>query len=100
MQPARIGSNLLCNGRREGNYIVLDLSLKRLDARQIEVAAFPNSLRSRLWNHAGFGQGFGGCDFDAEPHAELVFITPDAAHFGPGVACDHALASTIRWKLP
>src|SRR6185437_4987213 len=100
MQPARFRSDLLRDGRGECNYVVLNLSFERLDARQVEIAVLANCLRGRLRNHAGFGQRLRGCNLNAQPHTELVFVTPDAAHFGPGVAWDHARASTITWKLP
>src|SRR5579884_714273 len=100
MKPTRFRTNFLRDSRGECNYVVLNLGFERLDACKVEIAVFANGLGSRLRNHAGFGQRLRSRDFNAQPHAELVFVTPDAAHFGPGVAWDHALASTITRKLP
>src|SRR5579884_1567687 len=100
MEPTCFWADFFCDSGGECDDVVLNLGFERLDARKVEIAALPNCLGSRLRNHAGFGQRLRSCNFNAQPHAELVFVTPDAAHFGPGVACDHARASTITWKLP
>ena len=41
-----------------------------------------------LGHDAGLGQGFGRGDFDVQPGAKVVLVTPDAAHLGAGITCD------------
>src|SRR5580765_1687326 len=89
------------DGGGECDNIVFDLSLDFKYAVHIEAGAQADRLGCFFRHDAGLGQGLGGGDFDREPGTETVFVTPDAAHLGPGVAWDHgtlSLRGTVDWK--
>ena len=88
MQPARLRADLFGDRRGEGDDVVLHLGFDLVDARHVEAALFADGLGGRLRNDAGLGQRFGGGDFHLQPGAELVFVTPDAAHLGAGITSD------------
>src|SRR5215831_15459053 len=94
MQPPRLPSDLLRDSRGKGNYVMLDLGLDLPDPFYLECAAFSNRLRRRLRHDSGFSQSFAGGCFHCQPHAEFIFITPDPAHFRPGIARDQGLFLT------
>ena len=47
--------------------------------------------QKRVRHQTSISQSLSGRNLDAQPHAKPVFFTPDAADFGPGVACDHVV---------
>src|SRR5882724_8052591 len=77
----------------ESDDVVFNLGFDLKDAVHIKAGTRTDRLRSLLWHDAGLGQGLGGGDLDRKPSAEAVFVTPDAAHLGPGVAWDHGTLS-------
>jgi len=77
----------------ESDDVVFDLGLDLKDAFHIEAGAPADSLGSLFRHDAGLRQRLGRGDFDREPSAEAVFVTPDAGHLGPGVAWDHGALS-------
>ena len=60
----------------------------------LEVGALADGFGGIFGDEAGFGEGFGGGDFDGEPGAESVFVAPDAGHLRAGVAWDHGSSCT------
>ena len=93
VEPAGIGADDFGDRGGEGDDVVADLGFDFVDALDA------GSRRARGWpggvfgDQAGFGEGFGGGDFDGEPGAEAVFVAPDAAHLGAGIAGDHGAFS-------
>ena len=73
----------------EGDDVVADLGFDLVDAVEVEVGALADGVGGVFGNQAGFGEGFGGGDFDGEPGAEAVFVAPDAGHLGAGIAGNH-----------
>ena len=88
MQPARFRADFFGDGGGEGDDVVLHFGFDLVDAVEVEVALFADGDGRRLRNQSGFGQGFGGRQFDFKPGAELVLVAPDMPHFGPGITCD------------
>ena len=82
--------------RKEGDDVVLDLRLDRIDAGGVELgclALVPDFLGSVLRDDAEAGHGLGGVRFDLEQDAEFRFRRPDCGHLGAGIACDRHAAS-------
>jgi len=99
VEPAGLGTDDLRDGGSESNDVVADFSLDVVYALQVEIRAFADALGSRLWDHACFRKRLGGGNFDREPGAEAVLITPDAAHFRSGRAWDHRAPHQKLGKL-
>ena len=91
MQEPRFGTDVLSDVRQEGNDIMLSLALDFVDARDFELATFPDSLGGFLRNDAEFGERIACVRLDFEPDAELVLRFPDFCHLGSAVAWDHGL---------
>ena len=89
MEPAGMRADDLCDGGGEGDDIVADLGFDFMDALEAEVGALFDGPGGFFGNQPGFGQSFGGGDFDRKPSAEAVFVAPDAGHLGAGVAGNH-----------
>ena len=76
----------------EGDDVVLDLALDRVDALDVEfgvLALFPDRLGGRLRDDAELGHGVGRVRLDLEPDAKARLRAPDRGHVGPGIAWDH-----------
>ena len=96
MHEARFRADDLGQMRQEGDDVVLDLGLDRVDARDVEfggLALFPDLLGGFLRDDAEFGHGVGGMRLDLEPDAEARLRRPDRGHFGAGIAGDGHAAS-------
>ena len=95
MHEARLRPDMLGEMRQEGDDVVLDLGLDRVDARDVEfgrLALLPDLLRRFLRHDAELGHRVGGMRLDLEPDAIARLGRPDGGHFGPGIARDH-------WRL-
>ena len=93
MHEARFGPDDLGEMGEEGDDVVLDLGLDRVDARDVEfgvLALGPDGLGGFLRDHAELGHGVGGVGLDLEPDAESGLRLPDRRHLGAGIAGDHA----------
>ena len=98
VQPARgfgVG-DVLGDGGGEGDDVVADFGFDLVDAVDGEVALVADGVGGGLGDEAERGEGLGGGDFDGEPAAVLVFVGPDAAHGGAGVAGDHAFSLRVK----
>ena len=73
---------------------MLSLALDFVDARDVELATFPDSLGGFFWDDAEFGERIARMRLDFEPDAELVLWFPDFCHLGSAVAWDHGLVSS------
>ena len=92
MHEARLRPHDLGQVGEEGNHVMLDVALDRLDARDVELrmlALVPDRLGRGLRNDAELGHGVGRMRFDLEPDAVTGLRIPDRGHFGPSVARDH-----------
>src|SRR5262249_12343084 len=92
MHEARLRPHDLGEVGEEGNHVVLDVALDRIDARDVELrmlALVPDCLSCGLWNDAELGHGVGRMRLDLEPDAIARLRIPDRGHFGPSVARDH-----------
>ena len=92
MHEARLRPDDLGEMGEEGDDVVLDLALDRVDARDVELgvpALVPDRLGGVLRDDAEFGHGVGGMRLDLEPDAKARLGRPDRRHFGPGIARDH-----------
>ena len=89
MQIAGLAADLLGDVGGEGDDVVLDFFLDLEDARDVESALAPEGARGGLRNQPRFGFRFRRGDFDLEPLLELIFVRPDAAHFGARITRDH-----------
>ena len=72
MHEPRLRSDELGEMREEGDDVVLDLALDRVDPRDVElggIALCPDRLRRILGDHAELGHGIGGMGLDLEPDA-------------------------------
>jgi hypothetical protein len=56
------------------------------DTFDIEVAFFADGAGRFGRDDSGVGEGFTGSNFDGEPGAKFILISPNATHFGPRVA--------------
>ena len=93
VHEARLRADDLGEMREEGDDVVLDLALDRVDPLDIEgrvAALVPDLLRRRLRDDAELGHGVGGMRLDLEPDAEAGLRLPDRSHLGAGVTRDHA----------
>ena len=95
VKPSRLGADDLGNCRGEGDHVVAHLGFDFVNALQVEIGTFANGARSILWDHTGLSEGFGGGNFDGQPGAKAIFVTPDAAHVWAGVARDHGCVASI-----
>ena len=96
MHVARLRPDDLREVRQEGDDVVLDLGLDRIDAGDVEfggLALFPDLLCGVLRNDAELGHGVGRVRLDLEPDAEFRLRRPDRRHFGAGIARDGHAAS-------
>ena len=96
MHEARFGADDFGEVREEGNDVVLDLRLDRIDAGNVEfcgLALFPDLLGGILRNDPELGHGIGRVRLDLEPDAEFRFRGPDRGHFRTGIASDCHAAS-------
>lgn len=73
----------------EGDDVVADFAFDFEDAFDLETGVGAEGAGGGGGDFTAFAEGVGGGEFDVEPLAVLVFVTPDVAHFGAGVACDH-----------
>ena len=89
VEPAGVRADDFGDGGGEGDDVVADFGFDLVDAFDAEVGALADGLGGVFGDEAGFGEGFGGGDFDGQPGAEAVFVAPDAGHLGAGVARDH-----------
>ena len=92
MDEARLGPDDFRQMSEEGNDVVLNLALNRVNARDVEggVPAFvPDFLCGAFRDDAKLGHGVGGVRLDLEPEAVASLGVPDRCHFGSGVAGDH-----------
>ena len=88
VQPTGFRADLFRHGGGEGDDVVLDLGLDLLNAGDVDISVGANGPRGRVGHDAGLGQDLGGGGFDLQPHAVLVFFTPDPAHGRAGVTSD------------
>ena len=98
VHEARLGADDLGEMGEEGDDVVLDLALDRVDARDVEggvPALGPDLLGGGLRNHAEFGERISRVRLDLEPDAEARLRVPDRGHFRPSVAGNHGWP----WKL-
>ena len=96
VHEARLRADDLGQMGEEGDDVVLDLALDRVDALDVEggvLALGPDRRRRLLRDDAELGHGVGGMRLDLEPDAEARLRLPDRGHLGAGVARDHADAS-------
>ena len=83
----RLGPHDLGEMREEGDDVVLDLALDRIDTRHVEGgggALLPDHLRGLARDHAELGQRHGGMGLDLEPDPELRLRRPEGGHFRAG----------------
>ncbi len=93
MHEAGLGADDLGEMGEKGDHIVLDFTLDRIDACNVEfgvAAAVADFLGRRFRDHAELGHGIGGMRLDLEPDAIARLRVPDRGHVGPGIARDHA----------
>ena len=90
VEPAGFRADVLGDGGGEGDDVVADFGFDLVDAGDVDFAALADGLGGLGGDDAVFGEGLAGGGFDFEPHAVLVFVAPDAAHFGAGITCDQA----------
>src|SRR5215475_10931812 len=89
MHVARFGADDLGEVSKEGDDVVLDLGLDRIDAGDVEfcsLALFPDFLGGIFRNDAKLRHGIGRMRFYLEPDAEFCVRGPDRGHFRAGVA--------------
>ena len=99
MHEARFGPDNLGKVRQEGDDVVLDLALDRVDASNVEacIPAFgPDRRRGFFWDDAKVGHAVGRMRLDLEPDAKPRLRRPDPEHLLAGVAGDHASLSSVR----
>jgi hypothetical protein len=89
MEPPGGGTDVLGDGRRKGDDVVLRHLLDGLDAVDVERAALANIAGGFSRNDASRRHGFGGGGFNAEPRLVAMLIAPDAAHLRVGVSRNH-----------
>ncbi len=89
MHPARGGSDLLGDGGREGDHVVLGDLFDLLDAADVEGAALADVACGLRRNDAGGSHGFGGRGLHQQPGLVPTLVAPDPAHFRMCVALDH-----------
>src|SRR5437868_10447786 len=85
MQPARFSADFFPNRGGERDYVMLHLGFNRLDPRQVEVGALPNSFSGRVGYQTSLGQALGGRNFHLQPCAKAIVLAPNAPHFGSRV---------------
>ena len=88
MQPARRRSDLLGDGGREGDDVVLGGLLDLFDARDVEAAALADVARRLGRNDAGGRHRFGGGGLDQQPGLVAALVAPDPPHLRVGVASE------------
>ena len=92
MQEARLGPDDLGEMGEEGDDVVLDLALDRVDALDVEnrlSGLVPDHRRRRLRHDAELGQRIGRMGLDLEPDAIARLRLPDRGHDRAAVAGDH-----------
>ena len=84
VHEARLGPDDLGQVGEEGDDVVLDLALDRVDARDVELrrGPFADLLRRRFRDHPELGHGVGGMRLDLEPDAIARLRLPDRRHVG------------------
>ncbi len=103
MDEPRVVADVLGEFGEEGDHVVLDLGLDRIDAGDAgrvvgEVALLPHRLGGVLRDHSERGLGVAGVGLDQVPDVESVFRLPDGSHGGTGIARNHGRRSFI-WSL-
>ena len=86
VQPARRRADLLGDGRREGDDVVLRDLLDLFDASDVEGAALADVARGFGRDDAGGRHRFGGGRLHEQPGLVAALVAPDAAHLGVRVA--------------
>ena len=86
VQPARRRTDMLGDGGRERDHVVLRGLLDLFDARDVE-GRLGAKLARRIGRHEPrVGHRVGGRELDLEPGLVATLLAPDRAHLGVGVA--------------
>ena len=88
VQPARRRPDLLGDGRRERDDVVLRGLLDLLDAGDVERGPGAQLARGVGRHEARFRHRVGGRQLDFEPGLVAALIAPDRAHLGVGVSLE------------
>ena len=91
VQEACFRADMLGDRGEEGDHVVLDLPLDRVDAGDVEAAAPLHGIGGMLRDLPELGHRLGGIGLDPEPDAEPGLGLPDAGHLGAAIAGDHRL---------
>ena len=99
VHEARLRPDDLGQVGEKRDYVVLDLALDRIDARDVEhrgLAFGPDGLRGFLGDHAERRHRVGGMCLDLEPDPVARLRIPDRGHLQPAVARDHCVTRPLR----
>ena len=95
VDEARFRTDDLGKMGQEGDDVVLDLALDRIDPRHVEdraLAPLTDDLGGLLRHHADLGHGVERMRLDLEPDAEPCLRRPDRRHFRARIARYHRRA--------
>ena len=99
MDVAAFGADKFGDGGEEGDDIVFDFGLDFVDALDVEIALFAQSLGRAFGDGAHLRHFVGGVGFDLQPYPEAVFRLEDCGHFLAGVTGDHLNFSCRRLSV-
>ena len=91
MEPARRGADLLGDGGRERDHVVLGGLLDLFDARDVEGGPGAKLARGVRGHEARIRHGVGRGQLDLEPRLVAALLAPDGPHLGVGVAGNHPI---------
>ena len=89
MQVAGGLADVLGDGRRERDHVVMRRLLDLFDAGDVEARLRAQLARGVRGNDAGRRHRVGGGQLDLEPRLVASLLGPDAAHLGVGVSRNH-----------
>ena len=95
MQPARRRTDVLGDGRGEGDDVVMGDLLDRVDALDVERRLRAQLARRVGWHDAGLGHDVGRRQFHREPAFEAALLGPDRAHRGVGITRNHSASCSV-----
>ena len=90
------GADVLGDGRRERDDVVLRGLLDFFDAGDVERAALADVAGGFGGDDAGARHRVGGCNFNLQPRFVLALVAPDATHLGVRIPLDHLSTGSIN----
>ena len=93
MDETRILADVFRDVGQECDDVVIEGALEFIDAFDGEGGPLADHGNCLARDKAEFGLRLAGIDFHVEPCAEFCVVSPERAHLGARVTCDHGIIS-------